>query len=130
MTPDFHEIESALEVSYPPSFHRSIPSFSGYMAAASFERQFGSSRLLMTTTEIAAMRSSVPIDFLPFMIETHPSWPDVYGFDLTTAGPEHGVAVWSGHAFVADWPHFSAFFDWVRTRCTSSEDSFHNRPST
>jgi hypothetical protein len=110
------EVERTVGFSYPLSFLSMFDEFASILSTESFRRAFPDSRLLLSASEIAAARESIPETLLPFMREEQPSWPDIFAFDLENDGPEFRVVVWSDHAIVMDWESFPVFFQWVRER--------------
>ena len=110
------EIERALGFRYPESFASMFEEFASLRNTESFRSAFPHTRLLSSQSEITAARERIPITLLPFMREEQPSWPDIYAFDLNSAGPEFRVVVWSDHASVRDWENFPVFLQWVRER--------------
>jgi hypothetical protein len=117
------EIEQALSFRYPLSFVSLFEEFSALLGTESFRRAFRDTRLLLSASEIAAGRESIPATLLPFMRVEQPSWPDIYAFDLDRDGPEFRLVVWSDHAIVMDWPSFPVFFQWVREHIAKHDNA-------
>ena len=84
------------------------------IATPAFRDRFPTARLLRTPSDCEAACEKTPPALLPFMIEEHPQWPDVYALYL--ADPElDRVVVWSDHAVVAEWNTFDELLDWIRS---------------
>jgi hypothetical protein len=58
----------------------------------------------------------LPPALLPFLVNPQPRHDDYYCFELSTAAPEYGVAVFAIHTTVAAWPDLAACLRWVEDR--------------
>jgi hypothetical protein len=107
------EIERIIGFRYPASFVANYAPFSAHFGTDGFRRAFPDSRLLLSAPEVTAARATIPNGLLPFMRAEQAPWPDIFSFDLDSAGPEFRVVVWSDHAIVMVWESFPVFLQWV-----------------
>jgi hypothetical protein len=104
-------LEARFSICFPPSYRALIAA-----VPASVRRLFPRARFIATDDDLRTARVHLPPTLLPFLVDPQPPHDDYYGFELSMAAPEYGVAVFAIHTTVAAWPDLAAWLRWVEDR--------------